>query len=130
MLPGGEKAKEVWPDGPGEGGELEGVVLKGEGERGMAIGDGVSWYVLVLSSLGPVFVSWNSALFFPICVQRIYHFNRTSRRRARPAFSACRSFSFQSYPRNAFDRPSPPHQRRAFLVPELVHYLATYTGYS
>ncbi|GAA5973403.1 hypothetical protein JCM11641_003115 [Rhodosporidiobolus odoratus] len=42
VLPGGEKAKEVWPDGPGEGGELEGVVLKGEGERGMAIGDGVS----------------------------------------------------------------------------------------
>jgi hypothetical protein len=45
VLPGGEKAKEVWPDGPGEGGELEGVVLRSEAERGMAVGDGVGWCV-------------------------------------------------------------------------------------
>ncbi|BGP18933.1 hypothetical protein JCM10213_005480 [Rhodosporidiobolus nylandii] len=41
VLPGGEKAKEVWPDGPGEGGELDGVLLRGEGERGMALGEGI-----------------------------------------------------------------------------------------
>ncbi|GAA6025117.1 hypothetical protein JCM10207_000636 [Rhodosporidiobolus poonsookiae] len=41
VLPGGEKAREVWPEGPGEGGELEGVVLRGEGERGVALGDGI-----------------------------------------------------------------------------------------
>ncbi|GAA6042843.1 hypothetical protein JCM8097_004456 [Rhodosporidiobolus ruineniae] len=42
VLPGGEKAKEVWPDGPGEGGELDGIVLRSDGERGMGIGDGVA----------------------------------------------------------------------------------------
>ncbi|GAA5876832.1 hypothetical protein JCM3774_000784 [Rhodotorula dairenensis] len=41
VLPGGEKANEAWPKGPGEGNELEGIVLKPEGERSMAVGEGV-----------------------------------------------------------------------------------------
>ncbi|GAA5891765.1 hypothetical protein JCM5296_001855 [Sporobolomyces johnsonii] len=41
VLPGGEKAAAMWPKGPGEGHELEGIVLMGEAERGMAVGDGV-----------------------------------------------------------------------------------------
>ncbi|TKA57063.1 hypothetical protein B0A53_01019 [Rhodotorula sp. CCFEE 5036] len=41
VLPGGEKAGEAWPKGPGEGNELEGIVLKPEGERSMAIGEGI-----------------------------------------------------------------------------------------
>ncbi|GAA5979590.1 hypothetical protein JCM10908_002976 [Rhodotorula pacifica] len=41
VLPGGEKASEAWPKGPGEGNELEGIILKPEGERSMAIGEGI-----------------------------------------------------------------------------------------
>ncbi|BGP53439.1 WD40 repeat protein [Rhodotorula sphaerocarpa] len=42
VLPGQpEKAVEAWPKGPGEGHELAGIVLKPEGERIMAAGDGV-----------------------------------------------------------------------------------------
>ncbi|GAA5919951.1 hypothetical protein JCM6882_000223 [Rhodosporidiobolus microsporus] len=51
VLPGGEKAKEVWPDGPGEGGELEGVVLRSDGERGMAVGDGIGCVCITSSDL-------------------------------------------------------------------------------
>ncbi|GAA5829201.1 hypothetical protein JCM11251_004158 [Rhodosporidiobolus azoricus] len=51
VLPGGEKAKEVWPDGPGEGGELEGVLLRSEGERGMAVGDGIGCVCATSSDL-------------------------------------------------------------------------------
>ncbi|BGP22387.1 ribosome control protein 1 domain containing protein [Rhodotorula toruloides] len=51
VLPGGEKAAQAWPRGPGEGQELEGIVLRGEGERGMAIGDGVGCVCITPSDL-------------------------------------------------------------------------------
>ncbi|KAI5481005.1 ribosome control protein 1 domain containing protein [Pseudohyphozyma bogoriensis] len=41
VLPGGEKGAKAWPDGPGEGKGVSGVILRGEGERGMPLGDGV-----------------------------------------------------------------------------------------
>lgn len=40
-LPGGDKAEEAWPKGPGEGGELEGIILQAEGVRSMSIGEGI-----------------------------------------------------------------------------------------
>lgn len=44
VLPGGEKAREVWPRGSGEGStELQGIVLRGLGERSIQVGDGVGW---------------------------------------------------------------------------------------
>lgn len=43
VVPGGDKGARAWPAGPGEGHALEGVVLRYEGERGMAVGDGVGW---------------------------------------------------------------------------------------
>jgi len=43
VLPGGPRGSAAWPRGPGEGRPLEGVVIRSEGERGMAVGDGVSW---------------------------------------------------------------------------------------
>ncbi|BGO89111.1 hypothetical protein NBRC10512_003856 [Rhodotorula toruloides] len=51
VLPGGEKAAQAWPKGPGEGQALEGIVLRGEGERGMAIGDGVGCVCVTPSDL-------------------------------------------------------------------------------
>ncbi|GAA5879805.1 hypothetical protein JCM8547_005190 [Rhodosporidiobolus lusitaniae] len=51
VLPGGEKAKEVWPNGPGEGGELEGIVLRAEGERAMAVGEGIGCVCLTQEHL-------------------------------------------------------------------------------
>ncbi|KAK4051297.1 WD40 repeat protein [Microbotryomycetes sp. JL221] len=41
IVPGGDKATQQWPKGPGEGHELEGIVLRSEGERGTAVGDGI-----------------------------------------------------------------------------------------
>ncbi|KAM0787921.1 hypothetical protein ACM66B_006127 [Microbotryomycetes sp. NB124-2] len=41
-LPGGDKAAQQWPKGPGEGHDLEGIVLRSEGERGTAVGDGIA----------------------------------------------------------------------------------------
>jgi hypothetical protein len=43
VIPGGDKGAKQWPKGPGEGHELEGIVLRSEGERGMPVGDGVGW---------------------------------------------------------------------------------------
>ncbi|BGP45572.1 WD40 repeat protein [Rhodotorula kratochvilovae] len=51
VLPGGEKAAEAWPKGPGEGHELEGIVLRGDGERGMAVGEGVGCVCITPSDL-------------------------------------------------------------------------------
>ncbi|GAA6008268.1 RIC1 family protein [Rhodotorula paludigena] len=51
VLPGGDKAAEAWPKGPGEGQDLEGIVLRGEGERGMGIGDGVGCVCVTPSDL-------------------------------------------------------------------------------
>lgn len=42
-VPGGAQGARMWPKGPGEGHDLEGIVLRGEGERGMPVGDGVGW---------------------------------------------------------------------------------------
>ena len=49
VLPGGDKAAKDWPNGPGEGKGLLAMVLKGEGERGMGVGDGVGWWVVSIS---------------------------------------------------------------------------------
>lgn len=44
VLPGGDKARQVWPRGSGEGNtELQGILLKGSGERSIQVGDGVGW---------------------------------------------------------------------------------------
>lgn len=43
VLPGGPRGSATWARGPGEGRPLEGVVIRSEGERSMAVGDGVSW---------------------------------------------------------------------------------------
>ena len=43
VLPGGDKGSKAWPRGPGEGRDVEGIVLREEGTRGMAVGDGVGW---------------------------------------------------------------------------------------
>ncbi|GAA6048193.1 hypothetical protein JCM3770_003704 [Rhodotorula araucariae] len=51
VLPGGDKAAEAWPKGPGEGHELEGIVLLGDGERGMAVGEGVGCVCVTPSDL-------------------------------------------------------------------------------
>ncbi|GAA6007995.1 hypothetical protein JCM11491_006569 [Sporobolomyces phaffii] len=41
-LPGGDKAREQWPRGPGEGpDEIPGVALEGDGERSIQVGDGI-----------------------------------------------------------------------------------------
>jgi RAB6A-GEF complex partner protein 1 len=42
-VPGGAQGAKMWPKGPGEGHDLEGIVLRAEGERGMPVGDGVGW---------------------------------------------------------------------------------------
>ncbi|GAA5895098.1 Ric1p [Sporobolomyces salmoneus] len=41
VLPGGEKSRELWPRGSGEGEDLEGICLKGEGERSIQVGEGI-----------------------------------------------------------------------------------------
>ncbi|GAA5952681.1 hypothetical protein JCM21900_000402 [Sporobolomyces salmonicolor] len=51
VLPGGEKAAAMWPKGPGEGHEVEGIMLMGEAERGMAVGDGVGCVCITPSDL-------------------------------------------------------------------------------
>lgn len=43
VLPGGEKGAKLWPNGPGEGKPLVAMLLRGEGERGMGVGEGVGW---------------------------------------------------------------------------------------
>lgn len=43
VIPGGEKGALNWPNGPGEGHGVRGVILRSEGERGMPVGDGVGW---------------------------------------------------------------------------------------
>ncbi|KDE04043.1 hypothetical protein MVLG_05482 [Microbotryum lychnidis-dioicae p1A1 Lamole] len=50
-VPGGQKGDAVWPKGPGEGANLQGIVLRGEAERGLAIGDGVGCVCLTPHSL-------------------------------------------------------------------------------
>ncbi|GAA6063151.1 hypothetical protein JCM10212_006309 [Sporobolomyces blumeae] len=51
VLPGGEKAKDLWPAGPGEGQDLEGIVIRGEGERSIQVGDGVGCVCVTPSDL-------------------------------------------------------------------------------
>ncbi|GAA5849964.1 hypothetical protein JCM9279_002475, partial [Rhodotorula babjevae] len=51
VLPGGDKAQEAWPKGAGEGQELQGIVICGDGERGMAIGEGVGCVCVTPSDL-------------------------------------------------------------------------------
>lgn len=43
VLPGGEKGNKAWPKGPGEGRDVEGIIIRSDGERGMNVGDGVAW---------------------------------------------------------------------------------------
>lgn len=47
-LPGAERGRAAWPPGPGEGRDIEGLVLRALGERGMPVGDGVGWCVRVV----------------------------------------------------------------------------------
>ncbi|GAA5924449.1 RIC1 family protein [Sporobolomyces koalae] len=51
VLPGGDKVREVWPQGAGEGQELEGICLQGAGERSMQVGDGVGCVCVTRSDL-------------------------------------------------------------------------------
>ncbi|SCV72828.1 BQ2448_4365 [Microbotryum intermedium] len=50
-VPGGEKGDAMWPRGPGEGAKLHGIVLRGEAERGLAIGEGVGCVCLTPHSV-------------------------------------------------------------------------------
>ncbi|SCZ92024.1 BZ3500_MvSof-1268-A1-R1_Chr5-3g08288 [Microbotryum saponariae] len=50
-VPGGQKGDAMWPKGPGEGANLQGIVLRAEAERGLAIGDGVGCVCLTPHSL-------------------------------------------------------------------------------